>query len=66
MSESGSVRTQNARWGVVKEAAEVVRSHIMMPRLKKKKQFIEVKLTDKKLHIFNAYNFMSLEISKYL
>ena len=37
MSEYGRVRTQSARWGVVKEATEVVRSHIMMPRFKKKK-----------------------------
>ena len=55
--------------GSGKEAAEVVRSHIMMPQLKKKttqKHFIEVKLTYKKLHIFNAYNLMSLEIRIYL
>lgn len=52
MSESGRVRTQSARWGVAKEAAEVVRSHIMMPRFKKKKHCIKVKLTYKKLHLF--------------
>ena len=53
MSEYGRVRTQSARWGVVKEATEVVRSHIMMPRFKKKKKhFIKVKLTYKKLHLF--------------
>ena len=31
LEELEHTRTQSARWGVVKEAAEVVRDHIMKP-----------------------------------